>query len=93
MGTGVTRYGQGGWVILSMAEKADAMIGPSKQHAVELVDVLNRHSALPSFKALMAMIGFDCGPTRLPVVALTADETDSLRTDLNAIGFFDWGRA
>ncbi len=64
-----------------------------QQRAVEFVEVLIRYRGLPAFKALMAMIGFDCGPPRLPLVALTAEETDALRADLNAIGFFNWGRA
>ena len=63
-----------------------------QQRAVELVTVLIRFRALPAFKALMTMIGFDCGPTRLPVVPLDAGEVDALRSELEAIGFFDWGR-
>jgi len=41
-------------------------------------------------KAIMAMVGVDCGPTRLPVKPLSAKDADSLRQDLQRIGFFDW---
>ncbi len=41
-------------------------------------------------KAIMKMVGFDCGPSRLPVTTLTATQFDALRSELQAIGFFDW---
>jgi len=40
----------------------------------------------------MKIIGFDCGPPRLPLVCLTPIEEDSLQKELKAIGFFDWAR-
>ncbi|QDV68774.1 N-acetylneuraminate lyase [Rosistilla carotiformis] len=40
-------------------------------------------------KAIMSMIGHDCGPSRLPVATLTQSQRDALRNDLDAIGFFD----
>jgi len=40
-------------------------------------------------KAIMAMIGFDCGPPRLPISPLSQQATECLRNDLEAIGFFD----
>jgi N-acetylneuraminate lyase len=61
-------------------------------HAVEMVNVLVRHGGLPAIKAVMAFLDLDCGPVRLPLVALSAAEQQALRQDLAAIGFFDWGR-
>lgn len=43
-------------------------------------------------KAMMGMIGLECGPARLPLNTLSTTEIDRLRTDLEEIGFFDWGR-
>lgn len=43
-------------------------------------------------KAIMAMVGLDCGPPRLPIAALDPSQTESLRRDLQAIGFFEWYR-
>ncbi len=41
-------------------------------------------------KAIMKMIGFDCGPARLPVPTLTSSQFDALQRELQEIGFFDW---
>lgn len=41
-------------------------------------------------KAIMAMIGQDCGPARLPVAPLGVSQCDALQGDLEAIGFFEW---
>jgi N-acetylneuraminate lyase len=56
----------------------------------DMVAVFKRHGALPAFKAGMELIGFDCGPVRLPQRALTSEQTETLRADLDAIGFFDY---
>ncbi len=41
-------------------------------------------------KAIMQMIGVDCGPTRLPIQPLDETAKAALRKDLEGIGFFDW---
>jgi N-acetylneuraminate lyase len=41
-------------------------------------------------KAIMKMIGFDCGPSRLPVPTLTLSQFTALEDGLRAIGFFEW---
>ena len=41
-------------------------------------------------KAIMSMIGVDCGPSRLPVTTLTKSQYDSLENELRSIGYFDW---
>ncbi len=41
-------------------------------------------------KAIMNMIGYDCGPTRLPVAKLETEAELTLRDRLATIGFFDW---
>jgi N-acetylneuraminate lyase len=64
-----------------------------QMRAAEMIRVLARAgggSAIPSGKALMKMIGIDCGPVRLPLVGLEPDECDRLRTDLERIGFFEY---
>ncbi|MCG8583259.1 MAG: dihydrodipicolinate synthase family protein [Pirellulales bacterium] len=43
-------------------------------------------------KAIMSMVGPDCGPCRLPLRSLTARQTELLRKDLEAIGFFEWSQ-
>ena len=61
-------------------------------HAVEMVNVLVRHGGLPAIKAVMSFLDLDCGPVRLPLVALTQAQQQALHEDLAAIGFFDWAR-
>lgn len=41
-------------------------------------------------KAVMALVGVDCGPPRLPLLPLGKETVNSLRTDLAQLGFFDW---
>lgn len=41
-------------------------------------------------KAIMSLIGQDCGPARLPVATLDDAQAAALRKDLERIGFFEW---
>ncbi|TWT34293.1 dihydrodipicolinate synthase family protein [Blastopirellula retiformator] len=41
-------------------------------------------------KAIMAMIGQDCGPSRLPIRSLMPEAIEQLRSHLEEIGFFQW---
>ena len=41
-------------------------------------------------KAIMKMIGLDCGPARLPVPTLTQTQYAALERELRDIGFFEW---
>ena len=41
-------------------------------------------------KAIMKMIGIDCGPSRLPVPTLTQSQYGALERELREIGFFGW---
>ncbi|MBN2211612.1 MAG: dihydrodipicolinate synthase family protein [Sedimentisphaerales bacterium] len=58
--------------------------------SVAMTRILFKHRGLPAFKAMMKLIGLNCGPTRLPLVALIDAETASLKQELEEIGFFDW---
>ncbi len=67
--------------------------GDLQMRAAEMIRVLARAgggSAIPSGKAVMKMIGIDCGPVRLPIVGLSPEECERLRTDLERIGFFEY---
>ena len=64
-----------------------------QMRAAEMIRILARAgggSAIPSGKAVMKMIGIDCGPVRLPIVGLRPEECERLRTDLERIGFFEY---
>ena len=56
----------------------------------ELVRTFVRYGARSAQKAIMSLIGFDCGPSRLPVASLSKLQTEALRKDLETIGYFDW---
>jgi N-acetylneuraminate lyase len=61
-------------------------------HAVEMVNVLVRFGGNAAIKAVMGFLGLDCGPVRLPQVAIDQGKQQELREELDAIGFFAWGR-
>jgi N-acetylneuraminate lyase len=58
--------------------------------AVAMVRAILRYRCHAGLKAMMGLLGLDCGPNRLPVVALKADEIANMRRELEALGFFDW---
>ena len=58
--------------------------------AQEFIDVLHNHGGLSAGKAIMNLIGVDCGPVRLPLRSLTPDQASHLKTELQAIGFFEY---
>ena len=60
--------------------------------SAELVQVLAGFGYMGASKAVMAMLGVDVGPPRLPHVALAPDQVAELRHRLEALGFFDWVR-
>jgi len=47
------------------------------------------HGSIVFGKAVMNIIGIDCGPNRLPLKTLSPNELKELRKDLTALGFFD----
>lgn len=55
--------------------------------AVRIIAVMCRHGGLPAGKTMMGMIGLDCGPVRSPLKNLTPEESESLRRELELVGF------
>lgn len=71
-------------------ERGDASAARAEQHAARaVIDVMLRHGGLPAGKAIMALIGIDCGPVRLPLMSLDATARRRLGVDLSAVGFPD----
>lgn len=61
--------------------------------SVKMIHMLcDRYRGQPGFKAIMGLLGHDCGPNRLPLRALSEAEKQQLHQDLERIGFFAWGR-
>ena len=59
--------------------------------AVRIVDVLVRHGGgTRAGKIFMKLAGFDCGPCRLPIAPITAEEVEQTRRELEQTEFFDY---
>jgi N-acetylneuraminate lyase len=60
--------------------------------AVKMVRAIRPFRQHAGHKAVMRLIGLDCGPVRLPLQNLQAEEIAELKRELERIGFFDWAR-
>jgi N-acetylneuraminate lyase len=58
--------------------------------AMEFIALFARSGGLPAAKAMMKMIGIDCGPVRLPQRSLSSQAQERLKADLDRIGFFEY---
>ena len=61
-----------------------------QSRAIAVVDLLHRYGGVPTGKAIMAMVGVDCGPVRPPFRNLSADQLAELRAGLERVGFFEF---
>lgn len=63
--------------------------------SIEMISICNGIGVthLAASKALMAWLGVDCGPVRLPLISPKPSQLADLRTKLTAAGFFDAGFA
>lgn len=57
--------------------------------ARQIVNLLKQHGGLAAGKAIMQLIGIDCGPVRLPLEDLNTSQRQALHDDLKAIGFYN----
>jgi N-acetylneuraminate lyase len=58
--------------------------------SVRLIQALASRGYMGAAKAVMAMLGVEVGPPRLPCAPLDADQTKALRSELEQMGFFEW---
>lgn len=58
--------------------------------SIQMIGVLNRFPFHAAVKAVLGMQGFDVGGCRLPLSSLSRTDAESLRRDLDTIGFFEW---
>lgn len=56
----------------------------------EMVSFLFKYGGIPTGKAIMRIIGLDCGGVRLPMRDITKEQYDELAKGLEQIGFFDY---
>lgn len=77
--------------VIRAFEAGDLAAARAEQaRANELIAVFIRFGGLPAGKAIMKMIGLDCGPARPPLRNLTPDQSAQLRAELDRIGFFEF---
>ena len=58
--------------------------------SVKIVQILNKYGGgVRAGKAIMELIGIDCGPCRLPIRKFTDDEKAALKKDLTDVGFIE----
>lgn len=62
----------------------------NQARSVEMIRRMYECDFIPAAKAVMAIVGVDCGPVRPPLQRLAPEKIDQLRRDLDAMGFFDW---
>lgn len=53
---------------------------------IHIVDILARHGYLPASKALMGILGVDCGSVRSPLRPLDHDQVEKLRKQVSTLG-------
>ena len=58
--------------------------------SLALINSIKGHGYTHSAKALMGMLGVDCGPARPPLPQMTDEKLNALRKDLEIVGFFEW---
>lgn len=58
--------------------------------ANSVISVFLKFGGLVAGKAIMRMIGLDCGPARLPLRSLSESKATELRSELEKLGFFDF---
>ncbi len=64
-----------------------------QERANAMVDVILHYCGRAGLKAMMNLMGHDCGPHRLPLQTARIADVEAMREALEEIGFFDWGRA
>jgi len=56
---------------------------------VEIIRVLAKYPSIPAQKAIMKMLGWDFGPTRLPLTTLSEQSYQEFHRELKALSFFE----
>jgi N-acetylneuraminate lyase len=61
-----------------------------QDRSVQFINLQAEYGGLRASKAMMKLVGVDCGPPRLPLQPLTPEEERTLQERLTNIGFFGW---
>lgn len=55
--------------------------------SIQIIAVMARHGGLPAGKAMMKILGLDCGPVRPPLKNVSAEQYAALQNELACVGF------
>lgn len=58
-----------------------------QMQAIQVIAIMSRRGGLAAGKAMMKLIGLDCGPVRAPLQNLSAEAFESLARELERVGF------
>jgi N-acetylneuraminate lyase len=58
-----------------------------QSQAIEVIAIMSRCGGMSAGKAMMKLIGLDCGPVRAPLQQPSPDAIASLTRELQAVGF------
>ena len=58
-----------------------------QSQAIGIIAIMSRYGGLPAGKAMMKLVGLDCGPVRSPLQNLSLEAFQSLTRELEQIGF------
>ncbi|MEP3481339.1 MAG: dihydrodipicolinate synthase family protein [Fuerstiella sp.] len=64
-----------------------------QSQSINMIRALSHFPFHPAMKAVLGMQGFHVGGCRLPQGHLSAADVNTLRNDLESIGFFEWSQA
>ncbi len=79
--------------LIAAFQRGDLAAAREEQfRSVQLVQLLAGVGFMGAAKAVMAMLGVDVGPARLPNGTPSPEQITKLRRDLDEMGFFDWIR-
>lgn len=58
--------------------------------AITMIRTILQYPLHPAIKSILGMLGFECGPCRLPQRSMTQAQDKKLRRELDAMDFFSW---
>jgi N-acetylneuraminate lyase len=59
----------------------------AQSQAIEVIAIMSRRGGLSAAKAMMKLVGLDCGPVRAPLQNLSPEAFESLTRELERVGF------
>jgi N-acetylneuraminate lyase len=79
--------------IIAAFQRGDFTAAREEQmKSVRVIQTLASRGYMGAAKAVMAMLGVEVGPPRLPCASLDAAQSTALRSELEQLGFFEWVR-